>query len=119
MHSRDRKTLWTRMLFRPYSVLTTQSSALVIATLVAMTVAGCGAVGSTRPASGGKPGGYYLDDGPGANPPADLDTRPEPTPKAEALNKYTARPYTVLGRTYTPYTQLTPYKQRGIASWYG
>ena len=25
----------------------------------------------------------------------------------------------MLGHTYTPYTQLTPYKARGVASWYG
>lgn len=104
--------------FGPYSVPSTQSSALVMAILVAITVVGCGGSPS-RPSSPTKPGGYYLDDGPGANPPADLDTRPEPVPKAEPLNKYTARPYTVLGRTYTPYTQLTAYKQRGVASWYG
>ena len=29
------------------------------------------------------------------------------------------RPYTVLGQSYTPMTRLTPYKERGIASWYG
>ena len=29
------------------------------------------------------------------------------------------RPYTVMGRTYTPMTRLTPYKERGVASWYG
>ena len=81
-----------------------------------MIIAGCGSAPS-RP--GSKPGGYYLDDGPGANPPADLDSMAEPVPKNEPLNKYTSRPYTVLGRTYTPYTQLTSYKQRGVASWYG
>lgn len=101
-----------------YPILNPGSPILVIAALVAITVAGCGGAPS-RPSSPTKPGGYYLDDGPGANPPANLDSLPEPTPKVEPLNKYTARPYTVLGRTYTPYTQLTPYKQRGIASWYG
>src|SRR6185436_5318740 len=93
-------------------VLSPASRVLVIATLVAFTLAGCGSAPS-------KPGGYYLDDGPGANPPANLDSIPEPTPKIEPLNPYTSRPYTVLGRTYTPQTQLTPYKQRGVASWYG
>lgn len=101
-----------------YSILDPRSPILVIATLVAMTVAGCSS-GPSRPSSSTKPGGYYLDDGPGANPPADLDSRPEPVPKIEPLNKYTGRPYTVLGQTYTPYTQLTPYRMRGVASWYG
>lgn len=93
-----------------------QHAALAIAVLLAIALAGCGSSPS-RP--GAKPGGYYLDDGPGANPPADLDTRPEPTPQIEPISKYTSRPYTVLGRTYTPHTQLIPYKQRGVASWYG
>ena len=99
-----------------YSILNPQSPILVIATLVAITIAGCGSAPG-RP--GSKPGGYYLDDGPGANPPADLDSILEPTPKIEPINKYTSRPYTVLGRTYTPHTQLTPYQQRGVATWYG
>ncbi|MGQ0579188.1 MAG: septal ring lytic transglycosylase RlpA family protein [Betaproteobacteria bacterium] len=88
----------------------------MIATLVAITIAGCASAPSRPPS---KPGGYYLDDGPGANPPANLDSIPEPTPKIEPVNKYTSRPYTVLGRTYAPHTQLTAYKERGVASWYG
>jgi rare lipoprotein A len=84
--------------------------------LLAIALAGCGSAPG-RP--GSKPGGYYLDDGPGANPPADLDSIPEPTPKIEPINKYTNRPYTVLGRTYTPHTQPTRYKERGVATWYG
>jgi rare lipoprotein A len=82
-----------------------------------MTIAGCGSAPS-RPATS-KPGGYYLDDGPGPNPPANLDSVPEPVPRFEPINKYTSRPYAVLGRAYTPYTRLTPYKARGVASWYG
>jgi rare lipoprotein A len=82
-----------------------------------MAIAGCGSAPS-RPATS-KPGGYYLDDGPGANPPANLDSIREPTPKVERINRFTSRPYAVLGRTYTPYTQLTPYKASGVASWYG
>jgi rare lipoprotein A len=77
-----------------------------------MTIAGCAG-------SPSKPGGYYLDDGPGDNPPADLDSIPEPVPRTEPINNYTSRPYTVLGRTYAPHAQLAPYKERGIATWYG
>lgn len=66
-----------------------------------------------------KGGGYYLDDGPGDNPPANLDAIPDAEPRAEALHKFANRPYTVLGQTYTPATQLGPYRTRGIASWYG
>ncbi len=64
-------------------------------------------------------GGYYLDDGPGANPPANIDAIPDAVPKIETLGRGTMRPYTVMGRNYTPMTRLEPYKARGIASWYG
>ncbi len=66
-----------------------------------------------------KPGGYYLDDGPGANAPANLDQIPSPEPKVEPIKASTSRPYTVFGRTYTPMTRLGPYQARGTASWYG
>lgn len=66
-----------------------------------------------------KPGGYYLDDGPGANPPANLDQIPDPEPKVEPIKASSSRPYSVFGRTYSPMTQLGPYHARGTASWYG
>lgn len=66
-----------------------------------------------------KGGGYYLNDGPGDNPPANLDAIPDAVPKVEPLKKATSRPYTVLGQTYTPLTSLKPYKETGVASWYG
>lgn len=90
----------------------------VLSLAFAIAIAGCSSA-PTRPTSPSKPGGYYLDDGPGANPPANLDAIPEPVPRVEPLNRYTARPYTVLGRTYTPFTELTPYRKRGVATWYG
>ncbi len=68
------------------------------------------------PAAGG---GYYLDDGPGANAPADITSIPDAVPKIEPLSRGTLRPYVVMGRSYTPMTKLVPYKTRGIASWYG
>ncbi len=64
-------------------------------------------------------GGYYLDDGPGANAPANIEAIPDAVPKIEPLGRGTMRPYTVMGRNYTPMTRLEPYKARGIASWYG
>jgi len=63
--------------------------------------------------------GYYKDDGPGDKVPADLDTIPEPVPRAEPLHRFANRPYTVFGREYVPATSLRPYRERGIASWYG
>src|SRR5207344_412526 len=37
----------------------------------------------------------------------------------EPLSRSANRPYTVFGREYVPATSLRPYKERGIASWYG
>jgi rare lipoprotein A len=66
-----------------------------------------------------KGGGYYLDDGPGPNPPANIDAIPDAVPRVEPLHKGALRPYTVMGRHYTPMTVLAPYRARGVASWYG
>jgi rare lipoprotein A len=93
-------------------------SAFWIATLAAIMLVGCGSSPS-RPSGSTKPGGYYLDDGPGASPPANLDGISEPVPKLEPINRSTSRPYSALGHAYRPYTELAPYKARGIASWYG
>jgi len=62
---------------------------------------------------------YYKDDGPGDSPPANLDAIPDATPRLEPLNRFANRPYNVLGKDYVPATSLRPYKERGIASWYG
>ena len=64
-------------------------------------------------------GGYYQDDGPGENPPDDIDAIPDAVPKAEPLHRFANNPYSVLGRDYTPWKDLRPYKARGVASWYG
>ena len=74
------------------------------------------------PPSGSSParsGAYYSDDGPGANPPPNLDQLADAVPRWEPLHRFANRPYTVLGRDYLPATELRPYKERGIASWYG
>ena len=65
-----------------------------------------------------KPGAYYLDDGPGDNPP-NLDAIADATPKIEPLHRGANRPYTVFGKTYTPNVANEPFRQQGIASWYG
>lgn len=71
------------------------------------------------PAAGSGRGGYYQDDGPGANPPEGLRDVPDAVVKYEPYAKFANRPYTVFGTTYTPLLNEEPYKQRGIASWYG
>lgn len=66
-----------------------------------------------------KGGGYYKDDGPGDNPPADLDRVPDAVPKIEPLARGPNRPYTALGQRFTPDTSDRPYRIQGRASWYG
>jgi len=66
-----------------------------------------------------KPGGYYLDDGPGDHPPADIYAIPDAVPRVEPLLARANKPYIALGNGYTPMTQFAPYKKSGVASWYG
>lgn len=69
--------------------------------------------------SSNKAGGYYLDDGPGANPPQDIDSIPNAVPRKEPLLDRSNKPYKALGAVYTPMTRYQPYKVSGVASWYG
>ena len=64
-------------------------------------------------------GGYYLDDGPGENAPANIDSIPNATLRTEQPSVRANKPYMALGRQYTPMTSYAPYKKQGIASWYG
>lgn len=66
-----------------------------------------------------KGGGYYLDDGPGDNPPENIDAIPDATPKVEPFYARANQPYMALDNKYTPMTSFFPYKEKGIASWYG
>jgi len=66
-----------------------------------------------------KGGGYYKDDGPDANPPANLDRVPDAVPKIEPLARGPNRPYTVLGKSFSPDLSGRPYRVQGRASWYG
>lgn len=64
-------------------------------------------------------GGYYLDDGPHALVPANLDVIPDAVPRIEPIYPPSLRPYTVMGQRFVPMTALHPYRERGHASWYG
>ncbi|HEX2567786.1 MAG TPA: septal ring lytic transglycosylase RlpA family protein [Burkholderiales bacterium] len=64
-------------------------------------------------------GGYYKDDGPGENPPANLAEVPDAQPRREALIAAANRPYAVFGRSYAPLGKVQPFQQTGMASWYG
>jgi len=74
---------------------------------------------TTAPVATASGGGYLAGDGPGADTPANLDAIPDAVPKAEPLHRYANRPYSALGKTYTPLTATGKYKERGSASWYG
>ena len=69
--------------------------------------------------SSSRKGGYYKDDGPGANPPANLDRVPDAVPRIEPLARGPNRPYKALGKSFTPDTSGRPYRAKGQASWYG
>ena len=90
---------------RPRSAAACAACAVAVAVLLA----GC--------ASGPRSG----RDGPGANPPSDLARVPDAEPRVEPIRGSggTSKPYTVLGRSYTPITDDRPFRETGLASWYG
>lgn len=97
---------------------------IVAAAILVTALSGCGSAPRQEPSA--KPpapvqrgGGFYLDDGPGPNPPVNIDAIPDAVPRLEPLHRGAMRPYTVMGRSYTPMTRLEPYKARGVATWYG
>jgi rare lipoprotein A len=79
-----------------------------------------GSAQASKPAVSGsaRPGGYYKDDGPGANPP-DLDRIPDAQPRLEPLHRFANNPYQVFGKDYVPLRVAGTYRERGVASWYG
>ncbi|WP_306475769.1 septal ring lytic transglycosylase RlpA family protein [Methyloversatilis sp.] len=68
-----------------------------------------------------RPGGFYLDDGPGDNAPdaQTLAAIPDAVPRDEPLHRFANRPYSVLGLSFVPLTEHRPFRQRGRGSWYG
>ena len=80
------------------------------------------ACGSTpRPgAPAGSPSPRRALDGPPANPPPDLISRPDPEPRVEPIRSGGPnKPYEVLGQRYTPLAADAPVVETGLASWYG
>ena len=66
-----------------------------------------------------RPGGFYREDGPPEHVPPDLMATADAVPRDEPLNPFANRPYVALGRAFVPDTSEAPFRQRGIASWYG
>ena len=107
-----------------------KSTYILIPVLLTLLLTACGGSPEVRPSASEptkstelpkakKSGGYYLDDGPGDNPPANIDAIPDAVPRVEPLLPRANKPYMALGNSYTPMTEFQPYKKRGVASWYG
>ncbi len=98
-----------------------RSWALPASAVLLLALGGCGSMHGTyrepqaaAPASPGggytppsivqkRGGAYYQDDGPGENPPANLEQTPDAVPRDEPPVKSAAnRPYVVFGKTYVP-----------------
>ncbi len=75
-------------------------------------------VPSLPPAGSGR-GAYYKDDGPADAIPEGLAATPDAQPRIEPILPRANRPYVVFGKSYTPISDERPFRQRGIASWYG
>ncbi|HMO45218.1 MAG TPA: septal ring lytic transglycosylase RlpA family protein [Rubrivivax sp.] len=88
----------------------------LVAAALALLLAACGSV----PRPGGPAAGDAQRDGPPANPPPDLITRPDPEPRVEPIRSGGPnKPYEVLGQRYTPLAADAAMAESGLASWYG
>ncbi|MGH6622875.1 MAG: septal ring lytic transglycosylase RlpA family protein [Burkholderiaceae bacterium] len=102
-----------------------------LAPVLALVLSACGTTPSTpssttpgttptaAPNTAPRKSTYYQNDGPPDRVPADLAAIPDATPRVEPLHTRANRPYTALGKNYTPLTTDAPFQQRGLASWYG
>ena len=97
---------------------TTRSPPIIDRDASSPSVRGAPRIASPRK-SAPRGGGYYKDDGPGDSIPPDLDKVTDAQPRIEPLHRYANRPYNVFGLAYVPMRSITPFRQSGIASWYG
>ncbi|MDM0106048.1 septal ring lytic transglycosylase RlpA family protein [Variovorax sp. J22R24] len=60
-------------------------------------------------------------DGADANPPSGLSQVPDAEPRVESIRSSggTSKPYVVLGKSYVPIVDDRPFREGGLASWYG
>lgn len=86
----------------------------ILIALFACAVMTAGCSGPKRSAGGG----YYKDDGPGTRH-VNIHAVPDAVPRIEPHKPANMRPYKVFGRQYVPITSERPFRQKGIASWYG
>ena len=108
--------------FTSVSQLIAQNVKSIALLMTALGLAACSTTAkkneSMRPVIA-KPGAYYQDDGPDNQPPSNFDLIADATPKTEPLHRGANRPYTVFGKTYVPNISSEPFREQGIASWYG
>ena len=76
-------------------------------------------VSPETPTTSANKGGYYLDDGPEAVLPPNLNEIRDAVPRVEPLHPFANRTYVALGQTYTPEPKIKNYQKEGMASWYG
>ena len=83
-----------------------------MALALSLLLAGCAS--GPRGNVGGRDGGP-------AQAPSDLSQLQDAQPRVETVRSSggTAKPYTVLGRSYVPITDDRPFRESGLASWYG
>ena len=60
-----------------------------------------------------------VEERPSSDVQPNLDNIPDATPVVEPLHRYANRPYTALGKSYTPLDVTGNYKEIGNASWQG
>jgi rare lipoprotein A len=91
------------------------------AVALAILLAGCASGPRGSGSSGGGGGVASGRDGPGSNIPPKLASVPDAEPRIEPIRTSggTSKPYTVLGRGYAPLTDDRPFRESGLASWYG
>ncbi|WP_213957166.1 MULTISPECIES: septal ring lytic transglycosylase RlpA family protein [unclassified Variovorax] len=87
----------------------TCAAPVLVAAALAAALAGC--------ASGPRSG----SDGAEASVPANLDRVPDAEPRVESIRASgsTSKPYVALGQTYVPMVDDRPFRESGLASWYG
>src|SRR3569623_1167925 len=82
--------------------------------VLALTLGGCASTPPAKQASTApKGGGYYLDDGPEANPPANLDAVPDAVPRKEPLHPSANRTYVALGTRIRRRPRVNPIARKG------
>lgn len=82
-------------------------------------IAGCASGPKSGGSAGGRGGGFYQQDGPGDPGRLQGADLADAVPRIEPLASGPNKPYTVLGRSYTPDTRERPFRQSGVGSWYG